>query len=406
MGKFIELIPYEEAVSRIKAVKWAEPETETIRTDLSSGRITGSEITSKNDVPQWNRSLVDGYAVRSTECRGASETNPVVFGINGTVEAGSSSYSAYREGHCTIIYTGGLLPPDYDSVVMAEDVDARDGSVGIHRSVKPGENVEMRGDDLRSSSRILGKSEIIRPWHISALIDSGVLEVDVFKKLDIGVIATGNELFEGSQGHIPNTTQKIYLDYLKRPFLNAEDAGIAHDSAQEIRRLVENALEKYDCVIVTGGTSLGGKDEVPEAMAQISKVVFAGSMIRPGRTLTLYEVKGKPVFSVSGIPVPSLLSFDLYFEEYLSWVTGLKAYRQPITGILKTPLSNVAGYTGIYRITYTADPKGGTVDIVRRKGSGSLGSILDSNGTLLVPSDVEGITAGSTVVVKLYGDST
>ena len=405
MGRFIELISHEEAIGRIRSINWKLPGTELIAPDQSAGRIASADVTAKNDVPSWNRSLVDGYAVRSSDCAGASETNPVVFQINGIVEAGSSTYEGFAEGQCTVIYTGGVLPEDYDAVVMAEDAELTGTAVKVFNHLKPWENVERKGDDLRAGSNILKKSEFVRPWHISAMLSAGVNSLQVFEKLKIGVIATGNELFEGSEGFIPNTTQKIYVDYLNRKFMNAEAAGIAHDRVEEIRNLIDKSLENYHCVIVTGGTSLGGKDEVPEAMSGMGNVVFAGSMLRPGRTLTLYEVHGKPVFSVSGIPVPSLLSLDVYFEEYLRRITGLETYRQKVTGILDSPVTNRAGYTTIFRVKYTANTGGGAVEIVKTKGTGSLGSVLNSNGTLEVHGDVEGYPSGSTVVVKLFGDA-
>ncbi len=404
MGRFIELIPYSEAVARIQSTLWKPLGTEYIESGTASGRIVSSRVEAKEDVPGWNRSLVDGYAVRSRDCSMASETNPVKFSLNGTIEAGSSTYTEFLEQHCTEIYTGGILPSDYDAVVMAEDADISGDKISIFKPVKLWENIEKKGDDIRAKSILISRAERVRPWHISALLSSGVNRIEVYKKLKVGIISTGNELFEGTQGFIPNTTQRIYTNYLNRPFLSAQDAGMSHDKVDEIRDLVKRALGEYDCVIVTGGTSLGGKDEVPEAMDGVGNVIFAGSMLRPGRTLTLYEVEGKPVFSVSGIPVPSLLSFDVYFEEYLKKVTGIEEYRQCVTGKLKSPLTNRAGYTTVFRVKYTATQENGAVEIVKTKGTGSLGSILNSTGTLLVPDNVEGYPAESAVVVKLFGD--
>lgn len=405
MGRFVNLVTFEEAVSRIRKTQWNPISTESINPELSSGRITSTPLHAVENVPKWNRSLVDGYAVRSEDCRGVSETNPLSLGINGIVEAGRSSFRGFIENHCTEIYTGGLLPPDYNAVVMAEDVERSGDSVSVLKTVKPWENVQRIGDDVPSSSEILGNSDIIRPWHISALISSKVQTVEVYRKLRIGIISTGNELFEGSEGYIPNTTQRLYLDYLNRPFLKPESGGVSHDDVQEIRKLIRKSLERNDCVIVTGGTSLGGRDEVPEAMAEIGNVIFAGSMIRPGRTLTMYESQGKPVFSVSGIPIPSLMSFDVYFEEYLKIVTGIKAYHQEVSGRLSSPITNNAGYLGIHRVTYFPGIDGSKVEIAKSKGSGSLASILNSNAVLLVTGDKEGLPEGTVVKVKLLGDT-
>ncbi len=405
MGRFIELIPFEEAVSRIHSTSWKPLPTETVKPEDSARRILYSEVVAQNDVPMWNSSLVDGYAVKLSDCSGASDTNPIEMEINGIVEAGSSSFAGYKKGSATEIYTGGIVPSDYDAVLMAEDIDRREGSIRLSSVPKAWENIKKKGEEISSGSTIIEKSHIIRPWDITAMISAGVGRIEVYRKLSIGVISTGNELFEGSEGFIPNTTQRIFVDYLNRNFVSAFPAGVSHDNASEIRKFITDALEKYDCIIVTGGTSLGGKDEVPEAMEGIGNVVFAGSMIRPGRTLTLYEARGKPVFSVSGIPVPSLVSFDTYFEEYLNQVTGLESYRQGVSGILTSKVSNTAGYTGIYRVKYSPGKNGGTVELVRTKGSGSINSILNSNAILLVPGEVEGYPEGTTVTVKLFGDA-
>lgn len=405
MSRFVGLIPFEEALERIRFTKWNNVETERIRSRESSGRLAAEDIFAAEDFPKWNRSLVDGYAVRSVDCGGASETNPLNLKINGIVEAGSTTFKVFMEGHCTVIYTGGLIPPDYDSVIMAEDAEPEENSINIFKGTKPWENVERKGDDIRSGAAILKASELARPWHVSALVSSGVDEIRVFRKLRIGVLATGNELFPEAQGHIPNTTQNLFVDYLRRPFLEPETVGIAHDDVEEISRMAEKALQGRDCLIITGGTSLGGKDDVPEAISTSGNVIFAGSMIRPGRTLTLYEVEGKPVFSVSGIPVPSLLSFDVFFEEYLKTVLQLKQYRQIVTGKIVHPLTNKAGYAGIYRVRIIPSGNGSSVEIVKTKGTGTLSSILGSQGTLLVPGNVEGLEAGSTVQVKLFGDA-
>lgn len=405
MGRFIELIPFREAVSRIHSTKWKPLSSETVKPQDSAGRIAFSEVVAQKDVPMWNRSLVDGYAVRLADCSGASDTNPVEMEINGVVEAGSSSYKSFRKGTTTEIYTGGIVPSDYDAVLMAEDVERHGNFIGLTSSPKAWENVKKRGEEIREGSTIIKESHVIRPWDITAMMSAGVGEIEVYEKLKIGVVSTGNELFEGSEGYIPNTTQRIFVDYLNRPFASASPAGVSHDITDEIRGYITDALENYDCVIVTGGTSLGGKDEVPEAMEGIGNIVFAGSMIRPGRTLTLYEAGGKPVFSVSGIPVPSLVSFDTYFEEYMKRATGLNSYRQEVNGILTAKVSNTAGYTGIFRVKYSAGKEGGKVELMKARGSGSIGSILHSNATLLVPAEVEGYPAGTMVTVKLFGDA-
>lgn len=406
MTKFRGLISFEEACSRIASTPWRSAGTEKLSPEKAAGRVLSKDAAAVDNVPEWNRSLVDGYAVKVADCAAASETNPVPLGINGTVEAGGSSYQGYRPGYCTEIFTGGIVPREYDSVIMAEDVERTSTGINVFNPQRPWEHIERIGDDIMAGSTILPAYRVIRPWHVSALVSSGVAEVEVYRRIRIGILSTGNELFEGSEGHIPNTTQGIYLDYLNRPYLDTMPLGLAHDDAGEIRRKATEALENCDVLVITGGTSLGGKDEVPEAMEPLGNTVFAGSRIRPGRTLTLYESMGKPVFSVSGIPVPSLLSFDLYFEVFLSALMKFSSYRTPIGGTLADKLTNRPGYTGIYRVEIITTADGNRIRIIKAKGSGTLSSILNSNGTLTVPGNIEGYESGEKVVAKFYGDAT
>ena len=404
MGRFLKLISLEEALEKVRLAPWKPLGREVIPAAQALGRIAFSNVKAATDFPQWNRSLVDGFAVKAQDCRKASETNPLTLPVNGVVEAGKSKFEAYREGACTEIYTGGVVPGDYDAVIMAEDCYIENGMIRITSPPKPWSNIEKAGDDIRKEDIILPASTRIKPWHITALASAGVDAIEVYEKIKVGVISTGNELFSGAEGKIQNTTQNLIINFLNSGFVEADFAGMAHDDAREIRELVSYALEKYQCVVVTGGTSLGGKDEVPEAIAHISNVVFGGAMIRPGRTMTLYESKGKPVFSISGVPVPSMLSFDLFFEEYLKTMTGLKEYHRVVSGLLSSNLTNKAGYAGIYRVKLLPGEQGLTVEVVRTHGTGSISSILDSDGTILIPGTVEGLDAGHVVEVKLFGD--
>lgn len=404
MGRFLNLISLEEALQRIRSAEWKQPGREKIPVALSLGRISASDVRAEDDFPLWNRSLVDGYAVKAYDCRNASEVNPANLPVNGLVEAGKSNFAKYLEGKCTEIYTGGIVPQEYDAVIMAEDCILNNGAIKITSAPKPWANIERAGDDIRTGDILLPASSRIRPWDITAMVSSGVKAVEVFEKLKVGVISTGNELFSGAEGFIPNTTQNLIVNYLNRGFIDASPAGISHDDSGEIRKLANEALKNCHCVVITGGTSLGGKDEVPEALSEISEVVFGGAMIRPGRTMTLYEAEGKPIFSISGVPIPSMLSLDLFFEEYLKAVTGLRNYRKTVTARLSSSISNKAGYAGIYRVRLIPGEEGELAEVVRTHGTGSMSSMMNTDGTILIPGTVEGLNKGEYVKVRLFGD--
>ena len=404
MGRFFGLISFEEALQRISSNSWTKPGTMTVPCSDSPGLIACSTVYSKSNVPRYNRSLVDGFAVNSRNCAGATETNPVKLKIIGIVQAGETTSHYSNAGECIEIYTGGRIPPGCDSVLMAEEVERETGFIISSRAPEPWDNVEKAGDDLHAGTEIVRSSSIIRPWQAAAMISSGVPEVEVFRKLRLGVISTGNELFRESEDYVENTNQIMLTRYFRRSFVSTEEIGILHDDQQEISGKIRESIQNYDALIITGGTSLGGRDEVPDAISRIGKVIFGGVMMRPGRTITLYKVNDKPVFSVSGNPAPALISVEEFWERYIKTAFGVTGLRRKIMARLSCSVTNTPGYTTILRVKVGNLEDGMIAEPIISHGTGKLSTMIEADGTMVIPGNVEGYDKGQIIEIKFFGD--
>lgn len=405
MGRFYGLISFEEALQRISSTSWIKPGTMSVPCSDSPGLIACSTVYSKSDVPGYHRSLVDGFAVNSGNCNDATETNPVKLKIIGIVQAGEMASHYAGAGECFEIYTGGRLPPGCDTVLMVEDVERETGFIIFSRGPEPWENVERAGDDLHAGTEIVRGSSIIRPWQAAAMISSGIPEVGVFRKLRLGIISTGNELFRESENFIENTNQIMLASYFRRSFVSTEAIGILHDNQQEISGKITESIQIYDALIITGGTSLGGRDEVPDAISRIGKVIFGGVMMRPGRTIALYEVNGKPIFSVSGNPVPALISVEEFLERYIETVIGITGLRRKVMAKLSCSVTNRAGYTTILRVRVRNSEDGMIAEPIVSHGTGKLSTMIGADGTMVIPGNVEGYDKDQIIEIKFFGDS-
>ena len=277
------------------------------------------------------------------------------------------------------------------------------------RSVAPYANVSRRGEDFRRGDLIVRKGTYIMPWHIAALASSNITKVKVFKRIKVAIISTGNELRDvGSElkpYEIINSTAPLIESYVR--LLGAEPIylGIIPDEIELIRNAVVKGLEVADIVVITGGTSVGGKDLVPEAIEGIDGAVkaFHGVAMRPGRTAGAYVINGKPVLLFSGLPVACLISMDVFLEPLVRHLTNSEPRPKPkVTGVLTRRLANEVGFRSYYRVKVCYGDDGKYyVEPLRLTGSGVLSTLIKGNGILVIPDDIEGLDEGELVEVIL-----
>ncbi|MGC8515446.1 MAG: molybdopterin molybdotransferase MoeA [Thermoplasmata archaeon] len=401
MNRFVNLIGYQDAVSRINRYNWNPISDVTTKVSGSLGMISAEDIFAKTPLPTRERSLVDGYAIRSIDSTGASTENPVRFKIIGRKEAGSGKKFNISKGECVEIYTGASLPDGCDSVIMTENAVTARGGITITEELSPGMNVSKVGEDINRDFQIIHKGDQIGSFQITAMLSSGTANIRVKRRINVGVFSTGNELFSSSPDNIRNTAETAVKTFFESGFLKITRLGKCHDSVEEISKKVKHSMEIMDATIITGGTSLGRYDLVPEALSGIAETLFGGVRIRPGRTAALYSLSGKPVFSVSGFPSSAIISLWLFLPHYVKAVTGMNDESRWKRMKLATGLHSKAGYTTVIPVRISDDSDGMKVSTVSSGGSVRMIDMLNADGLVVVPDNVEGYSEND--VVEVYG---
>lgn len=401
MSGLKHLISFDEATSRAKNARWKGLSVVEVEVEHSLDMIIAEDIISRVDLPPYHRSAVDGYAVRHRDISGASSSTPVQLRVTGRSDFEVTS--AVDTGECSEINTGGRLPPGADSVIMSEYATRSDDSVFVEKDSRIWENVSKRGEDISAGSKIIGRGDLIRSWHISAMIAVGLTRIKVFGRIRLGVMATGNEIVSPSRSGVRNTTQPLLLNYFRRGYMDTVDCGVYPDDLEEISQGIEGALEGVDVLVVTGGSSIGDFDYTAEALEKLGTEIFRGALIKPGRTISMYGINGKPVYSVSGLPVAALTSFEAFFVRFMIDVLEISDSRQTIRAKLTERLINNGGMRSFVRIMLSRTTDSLDATPLRHTGSGMLSSLFMSNGITVVPESVEGMEKGEYVWVTLTG---
>ncbi|MGQ9780643.1 MAG: molybdopterin molybdotransferase MoeA [Nitrososphaeria archaeon] len=374
-------------------------------------KFAAEDIMSRQDCPPYDRSAVDGYAVILRDVLSSSMTNPSQLKIVQEIFASSlpSETHPLSEGEAAIVYTGAPIPQGCEAVVMAEDAKREGASVLIYRPTFLGQNISRKGEDFERGSVVVKKNVLIRPWHLAALLSTGVYKIRVFRRLRVGIISTGCELKEAgssSEKQIVNTTKPLLMSLLLEEFCEPIDLGTLPDEVNAISSSIVDALTKVDMILTTGGTSVGVTDLVAEAVESIngSKMLFHGVRMRPGRPTGLALVDQKPVFMLSGYPVASFTGFEVFVKPAIDFLRGSKSLGYPtICARLSRRLAKPVGVKAYVRVNVQKASDGGyLVEPLRLTGSGLLSTLTKGNGLLIVEEGLEGYDEGEEVEVHLF----
>jgi len=410
MRGFRELTRIGEALEKLrKAITHRIVDSEPVSLTLAIGRICGEDLYAPWDYPQYDRSAVDGYAVIAEDTFGASPTNPIKLRVAARIEAGIdiSELPEIKRGESAEVLTGAPIPPGSTAVIPVEEVERRGDEVEVHSQVYPGQNISKKGEDFRAGEVILHRGELIKPWHIGVAASFGMNKLRVLRKPKAAILSTGDELVEpGGElrpGQIYNSTKPMLASALNTLECSVVDLGISRDDVDEISRKIAEGAVKCDLVIVTGGTSVGAHDLVPEAISKIGEVIVHGLAMRPGKPAGFGIVEGKPVFMLSGFPVAALIQFRVLVIPAIEHITGCKFDPSPrIRGRLTRRVVSPPGIRSFIRVRVSETADGELlVEPLRLTGSGILSTLTRGNGLLIVPEELEGYEEGEEVEVEL-----
>ena len=400
---FQKLTSVDDALQKFfSAVVFRKPRTVAVQLDSALNRVLAENVVAEVDLPRFNRSAVDGYAVSASRTVGATQFKPKVFRLTDNSRIGAEGTKQ--------VWTGNVIPEGADAVVMLEDTKLAKERVDVWTQVTPGENVSKKGEDIRRGDVAAEMGTRLRPQHLGLIAALGMNRVKVYDKPRIAVLATGNELVElGNrlQGSQIFETNKLVLSALCRD-LGAEplDMGIARDDVDEIFEKLRVGLEKADAMITSGGTSVGGSDLVPDAVNKVAKpgVIVHGVAMRPAMPTALAVVKDKPILILPGNPVAAMIGFEVFARPLISRMLGLKRTEPRLTVEAKMTrgIATVLGRRNFVRVRVF--PRGDELlaEPVSARGSGMISTMTKANGFVIVPENREGLEEKEQVLVQLF----
>lgn len=376
------------------------------------GRVLADDVIAMSDVPSFNRAAVDGYVVKAEETFGASPTNPLIFDILGNIEIGFHKNLILERQQAAKIATGAFMPRGSDAVVMVEYTEkVGEGKIEIHSSLTPGENVSQRGEDVKRGEKILSSGTLLHPQEIGIMAALGYKEISVVKKPKVSILSTGNELIDDEQnvglGKIFDTNRPILFAMVKELGGEPFDLGIAKDNLTDIKSRIYKGIESSDIVLVSGGTSVGTGDLVPEAINALGNpgVIVHGISMKPGKPTALAAVCNKPIVLLPGFPVATMIAFNVIVQPILLRMLGashLQFERRVIRARMLRRLPSSLGDRTFVRVLVKMLNGNYVVEPLRTIGSGIISSMIRANGLVVIPEEKEGLEEGEEVEVTLF----
>ena len=402
MRPFGDVITLEAALAILDKTGAPIDRIETIALAEANGRVLAADVVARRDVPPFSRAGMDGYAVRARDTQGASRAHPRTVTKVGTVYTGEISAIPVLDGQCIEISTGAPMPDGADAVVMVEETDSDLGAaVIIFAEVQPQQNVGARGADIQSGQVVVAAGETLNSSRLGALAAIGTSSVKVYERPRVAILSTGNEIVEPGQELKPG---QIYdINRFTISAVVAENGGIpvphppAPDTLDALLATLD-ALAACDIVVFSGGSSVGERDLIRDAIAARGTLLFHGVAVKPGKPTGLGFVNGKPVFAMPGYPTSCLSNAHMLLVPMLRRIARLGP---KIRKTLSVPLARrIASAAGRHQF-YTVRIEGGTA-VPAFKASGDITSMSRADGYIEIPEDVEIVEAGKIVEVTLF----
>ena len=395
----------EEVLALIEEEFCPAAQTELVPLVQAMGRVLAEDIAATEYVPDFDRSTVDGYAVRSRDTFGCTDSIPAILNLQGEVLMGEGAEFQLEPDSCVAVPTGGAVPSGADAVVMIEySENYGDGTIGMSKSVAPGQNMIFRGDDVYPGKVILHKGRVLSSQDIGALAAIGRIQVPVAKRLTVGVISTGDELVPPEVVPGPGQVRDVNSPMLEAMLgafgVGVINYGIVIDNEALLREKVEKAVSECDAVLLSGGSSVGVKDAACRIIESMGSLLLHGIAIKPGKPTILGKTGNKPLVGLPGHPVAAYFITKLFVLPLLSRLMGRKQ----------------EGYTTTAKITENIGANHGRAQyqccrLERRDGelyahpirgkSGLITTLAGSDGYFCIDRDCEGLPKYAEIQVTI-----
>jgi molybdopterin molybdotransferase len=412
-----DLISVEEALAEILShVQPLEPERVPVLE--AQGRVLAEEIQSDIDIPPFDNSAMDGYAVRSADIVGAAPASPVNLAVIGSVAAGYVVGMQVEPGTAVRIMTGAPMPAGADAVVPYEDTSDFDRSkeerldtpatqIWVRRAVQAQDHVRPAGEDVRLGELVMAPGRVVRPQEIGVLASLGRESILVHRRPRVAILATGDELLEIHEplapGKIRNSNEYTNAALVTRTGGVPIRLGIARDTKDDLTAKIRLGLERgADLFLTSGGVSVGDYDVVKDVLGTEGEIQFWQVCMKPGKPLAFGLLPGDvPLIGLPGNPVSAMVSFEQFARPAILKMLGHTDLDKPmVQAIIDEPLTN-SGRRGYVRVVVTRRQDGFHASTTGEQGSGVLTSMAKANGLAIVPEGERHVEAGSELSVQM-----
>lgn len=410
MREFFNVLPPGEALSTLLDRLNPSVRVEIVPTAKALGRVAAEDVVSSENLPPYPRSSMDGYSVRARDTFGASESLPAYCDVVGEAPMGMEPKIVLSTGQAAVAYTGGMLAKGADAVVMVENTQhVGTDAVEILKPVAPGENVIRVGEDVETGDVVISRGRLIRPQDVGVLFGLGITKVRVARRPRVAIVSTGDELVPPGQSPRPGQVRDIN-SYTVASLVR--DAGgvpgpirVTPDDYEAQHKAALEGTEQADILVFSAGSSVSSRDMTARVLNDLGPpgVLVHGIAHKPGKPTIVALVDGRPAFGLPGNPASAMVVFGILVRPVIHALMG-RAEHLVTTGVparLAKDIRSAAGREDHVQVKLIEGEGGILADPVFGK-SGLISTLVEADGTVVVPLDEGGLYAGAEVLVRLY----
>jgi molybdenum cofactor synthesis domain-containing protein len=376
-------------------------------------RVLAEDIVAANDNPPFDKSTVDGYAVKAQDTFGAQENRPVTLKICGTVRTGRLSRIKVGKKQAAAIFTGGPVPEGADAVVMVEYTERKSDHIRVFSAIPKSGNVMKAGSDVSQGETVVAKGRKVGSREIGAIASSGRGKVKVQRIPRVAIISTGPEVIQPGNRLPPGKIYDINSYSLNAAVVRSGGkpihVGIVEDEFSELQKAVIAALKSADIVVTSGGVSVGPKDLMPKVLASLGSLglILSGIAIKPGKPTTVAIIRRKLVYSLPGHPTSALMVFHLLVRPTIQAMAGIAPTQDPEQEALATArMFSAKGRRTFVMVRLRQDESNRIfAEPVSKGDSGAITTLTKADGFVEIPEDIQFVDVGERITVHLFGQN-
>jgi len=409
----MSLLSVDEARERILS-NFQPVKTETVPLADSSNRVLAQDISAPDDLPVFNNSSMDGFALRAADMSEAAPDSPRSLRVVADIPAGASPTIFLRPGEAARIMTGAQMPEGADSVVPVEDTDFDSPKAGspapievqIFKSVKSGDNVRLRGMDIRSGDIVLHAGRQLKPQDLGLLATLGVSKVTVYQRPRIALLSSGDELIDIDvpleRGKIRDSNSYTIAALIESANAEVLRLGVAKDNFDSVQALFERAVYlRVDLILSSAGVSVGAFDYVKEVIESNGKMDFWRVNMRPGKPVVFGNYRDTPFVGLPGNPVSAFVGFEVFVRPTIQRLSGLMSASRQTVRVRSVDQIDSDGRESYLRGEVQEENGVLTARLTGHQGSGNLYSLVQANALLIIPAGVKCVPAGQEITAWL-----